>query len=44
MKALSNFDDFFLVDKRKAIIACVLRSDKFDFDEMSEILKEKMAK
>jgi hypothetical protein len=41
MKTLSNFDDFFLVDERKAIIGCVVRSDVFDFDIMSDILKKR---
>ena len=44
LKSLSNFDEFFLVDERKAIIACAIRCEKFDFDKMSEFIKNKMAK
>jgi hypothetical protein len=42
LKTLSNFDDFFLVDERKAIIGCVVRSDVFDYETMSELLKKRM--
>lgn len=44
MKPLSNFDDFFLVDERKAILGGYLRAEKFDFDKMSNYLKEKLCK
>ena len=32
MKNLSNFDEFFLVDKKKAIIGAAIRSEKYDYE------------
>ena len=41
MKALNNIDEFFLSDDKKVIIGCYLRADKFDFDKMSNLMKER---
>jgi hypothetical protein len=43
MRALSTFDDFFLVDDKKCVLSGVFRFSQFDFEKMSLYIKTNFA-